>query len=182
VIIPDRSIRGAGTCSIRHNLHGGSVVDSNGIGGGAGKNAKISQLQTLPIGVSNYMVDCSGVKISLLNNRPDTVRINSIVIDDTSCSPFSSFALTIGQRKTVECPNIYEAQENKNFELSCVINYTDVKTGASYTQSGNEFFLVGRSGSCAGGGGALVAGALSGAGSDSATNGSITIGMEFSTT
>jgi hypothetical protein len=58
------------------------------IGGGAGKNAKTSQLQTLPIGVPNYMVDCSGVKISLLNNKPDSVRINSITIDDTAALLF----------------------------------------------------------------------------------------------
>ena len=160
----------------------GTLGGIPGIGGGAGKNAKISQLQTLPIGVSNYMVDCSGVKISLLNNKPETVRINAITIDDTACSPFTSFVLTLGQRQTVECPNIYEAEENKNFELSVVLNYTDVTTGSTYIQSGNEFAIVGRSGSCSGGGGALVAGALSSAGSDSATNGSITIGMDFSTT
>ena len=160
----------------------GTLGGVPGIGGGASKNAKISQLQTLPIGVSNYMVDCSGVKISLLNNCPDGVSIDKLVIDDTECSPFSAFVLDTGQQQTVECPNIYEADEKKNYELSVLINYTDVVSGAKYTQSGNEFVIVGRSGSCSGGGGALVAGALSGAGSDSATNGSITIGMDFSTT
>lgn len=152
------------------------------IGGNTEKKTRLSYLKSLPIGITEYKVGCSGTSIYLRNNLQETIQITSISIDDTVCDPFDSFVLKTGQRQVVECLNVYDSEENKNYEYYTKINYTDVSTGAKYEQENKQIAIVGRTSSCSSGVLAGISAEMRSTGSDSTTNGSITIGVSFSTT
>ncbi|MGM5483665.1 MAG: hypothetical protein ACQER9_01970, partial [Nanobdellota archaeon] len=79
------------------------------IGGGAGSNSEKAVLMNDDVGVVNYAIVSNKTMLSIRNNKPDTVKVNSIWVEKIPCSlsddEFPMF-LNAGQKKLVNCVNL----------------------------------------------------------------------------
>ncbi len=124
-----------------------ALIVVNVLGGIPGLGSGISEqqarliLQTQTIGISDYAVSDYDTVFTLTNTNSNTVRIDSVVMDDDDCLKFSSFQLRTGQSRQVMCENIYSI--DNSFQMPIVIEWTDVSTSSSYTQQSDDVLLVG---------------------------------------
>lgn len=103
------------------------------IGGGVSKSAKLAQLSSKPVGVTNYAFLDSGSKLRIKNNQPNTISVNSIWVDQVPCSsidPQFPFQLKVGETKLIDCLNFDSTQDLFN---DLVIEYTDLNSNTEYS-------------------------------------------------
>lgn len=111
------------------------------IGGGASKNTNDANLRTQSVGIENYVLGTGGSTIIVKNNNPFSVRINDVLVEETSCGT-PRFVLKPGQRKTVDCFGYVENIVSK-YDRNFRINWTDISTDADYSLDDNSLVLIG---------------------------------------
>ncbi len=93
--------------------------------------------------MTDYVVSDYSTTLFLQNSRSDTVEVTNIMINEVSCFLVFQPRLTlrVGQTRQVVYENIYELESN-SIRWPIEITYTDVSSGASYTQRGDDIVLV----------------------------------------
>ena len=120
-----------------------------GIGGSIDKQANDAKLQSLDVGVTSYAIGPTSIDLTVRNNLPHPIRVNSITVDNTTLSSTDlPVRLAIGEQQVISSSSITsftrtEDQAGTRYELEFQIAYEDGETGTSYTLGNNEkLYLV----------------------------------------
>lgn len=110
------------------------------IGGGVSYQASSAILQSEDIGILKYAVGTTKTSLVIVNNVGNSVRVNDISINGDSC--YQPINLRMGEKRTIHCGTVIGTSGSR-VSYPIIINWTDKKTGAIYTQSSNELSLKG---------------------------------------
>ena len=110
------------------------------IGGSSSSKINDLRLANADVGVVAYSISEDGATIFLRNNLADTILINNITIGGEVCTPFTPVTLLPGQEVEVFCESILEVVD-ESYSVPIVIDYTNSKTTARYSQDDPEYIL-----------------------------------------
>jgi hypothetical protein len=120
----------------------GTLGGIPGIGGGTSEAAAKAALASQRVAVTGYFISNYDTVLTVRNNNLNTIRIDIIQLDGTPCTGIGTPTLRKGESRQLTCSNVYKyGQSTAEFALQ--INYTDLKTQASYAQQDDTAKLVG---------------------------------------
>ncbi|MFW5746652.1 MAG: GLUG motif-containing protein [Nanoarchaeota archaeon] len=104
------------------------------MGGGMSKSTLIAELRSKQVGISAYSMNSKESTFVIVNNQKKAVKVRSVWVDGSPCGmkdgSLFPITLAIGQKKTITCGNIKDADENiKEFN----IEYQDTQTDGVFT-------------------------------------------------
>ena len=113
------------------------------MGGQVSEQQALLALQAQTIGITQFSVTDYATTLTLRNNHQNTVRIESIHINDEQCHFFIGDRPLISPGRTykVECPAIHEL-DAQSVSWPIVIRWTDTRVSATYAQRGEDLRLV----------------------------------------
>lgn len=108
------------------------------MGGRAGDQVVAATAQLQDIGISGYVVTPDGTTILLKNNRDAPIRITDVKLAGKYCipNPLSDLptVLSIGQIKTIFCPNINESAVGIRYDHTVEIEWSYITSQATNVQ------------------------------------------------
>ena len=112
-----------------------------GIGGSANEATARAKLASQTIGITSYAISDYDTILTVQNNNKDRVRVDTISIAGKKCIDIPVFSLGAGKKKQITCPNRFSMDSVA--QLALEINWTDIETDATYSQSDPGVQLVG---------------------------------------
>ncbi|MFT4313386.1 MAG: hypothetical protein ACMXYA_03175 [Candidatus Woesearchaeota archaeon] len=105
----------------------------------------ISQV-TLPVGIDSFDISDYESVLSLRNNQPTTISIDSVVINGEECLFFynEQYIIPASQTRTLQCQNVYE-MAGRFVDWPVQITWTNMQTGAQQITSNDNLRLQGTS-------------------------------------
>lgn len=108
-----------------------------GIGGGSSRSSNLAILLTQEIGVKNYHINASFARFELRNNVPNNIRLGYIRIGGYYVNYSGGDTIALGESISLSLPGSYlDFSQENSLVPDIEIEYTDLKSGASFTTEG----------------------------------------------